>query len=213
MDPDEYEAWYHTQKGAWISDRELTLMRQLMMPEQGQTLLDAGAGTGHFTRRFSELGLTVTGLEPDHAMLTYAREHSNGIDWVEGRVERLPFPDGSFDWVTAVTSLCFVATPVPALEEMWRVARRGVLVGLLNRRSLLFLRKAGKGGYAGARWDNLADARQWAEHLSPPPQKLKWGTAVLSPSAGPVVRLLEPRLPRHLPWGAFLALCWFKEGG
>jgi SAM-dependent methyltransferase len=188
----------------------MALMQRLLRPGPGETLLDVGCGTGHFTRRFAAQGLTVTGLDPDPAMLEYARTQEPVVPYVEGTAVRLPFPDQAFDMVTAVTSLCFVTEPERALGEMWRVARRGVLVGLLNRRSLLHRRKAGRGGYAGARWDTLAEARQWAAGLGPTPAATRWGTAVLLPGGGPLARTVERLAPRPLPWGAFLALYWVK---
>ncbi len=187
-------------------------MCRLLRPAQGESLLDAGCGTGYFTRRFAEASLTVAGLDPDPAMLAYARKQGPRIPWIRGDVENLPCGDRSFDLVTAVTSLCFVDRPEKALREMWRVARRGVLVGLLNRHSLLYARKAGRGGYAGARWDTLARAESWARDLAPPPAERRWGTAVFLPGGGSPARILEPLLPAHLPLGAFLAVLWEKPG-
>ena len=187
-------------------------MRRLLRPSPGESLLDVGAGTGHFTRRFAAMGLAATGLDPDAAMLDYARAQEPRLAYVRGRAADLPFPDESFDVVTAVTSLCFVADPARALAEMWRVGRRGVLVGLLNRRSLLHRRKAGKGGYAGARWDTVADALAWGGHLRPAPGATAWGATVFLPGGGPLARSLEPVIPHRLPWGAFLAVFWAKPG-
>ena len=172
-----------------------------------------GAGTGHFTRRFAQAGLAPVGVDPSRPALDFARQQSLSPPYVAGRAEALPFHDDAFDYAAAVTSLCFVADPRAALAEMWRVARHGVVVGLLNRRSLLHRRKAGSGGYAGARWDTLADAQTWATGLQPAPAALRWGTAVLGPGGSRPARLLEPALPRHLPWGAFLAVYWARPGG
>ncbi|MFA9460289.1 class I SAM-dependent methyltransferase [Thiohalorhabdus methylotrophus] len=186
-------------------------MHRLLQPQSGETLLDVGCGTGHFTRRFAGAGLAVTGLDPDPAMLDYTRHWSPELPWVRGTAISLPFADHSFDLVTAVTSLCFIDNPEAALAEMWRVARRAVLVGLLNRRSLLHRRKAGRGGYANARWDSLGEARSWSSALSPAPDATRWGTVIFSPNAGPVGRVLERMLPAHLPFGAFLALSLHKD--
>ena len=45
-----------------------------------------------------------------------------------------------------MTSLCFIDDPLPALREMWRVTRHALVLGLLNRHSLLHREKHGQGG-------------------------------------------------------------------
>ncbi len=204
MDPATYEAWYHTPRGAWIARREFALIRRLLPLEPGAALLEVGCGSGHFARRFAATGLAVTGLDPDRAALDYARTLQSGIAWVEGDALALPFADGAFDCCAAITSLCFVADPERALQEMWRVARRGVVLGLLNRHSLLHLQKAGAGGYAGARWDSAAEVRIWAATLRPAP-RLRLGSALLLPGGSPLARLVDTLAPPRLLWGGFLA--------
>jgi SAM-dependent methyltransferase len=204
VDPAIYEAWYHTPRGAWIARREFALIRRLLPLEPGASLLEVGCGSGHFARRFAAAGLAVTGLDPDRAALDYARTLESGIAWVEGDARTLPFADGAFDYCAAITALCFVPDPARALQEMWRVARRGVVLGLLNRHSLLHWRKAGTGGYAGARWDSAAAVRAWAATLRPPP-RLALGSALLLPGGGPPARLLDPLAPPRPLWGGFLA--------
>ncbi len=206
VDAAAYEAWYHTPRGEWIAGCELRLMLRLLQPAPGASLLDVGAGTGHFSRRFAAAGLVVTGVEPDAAMLARARALDGGVRYLEGRAEALPFPDRSFDHVAAVTSLCFVSEPARALAEMWRVARKSVLLGLLNRHSLLYLYKKGRGGYAGARWDTTADVCRWIADLDPAPATSRHGTAVHLPTGGPLARRLERWLPPRLGLGAFLAV-------
>lgn len=208
MDPAKYDAWYRTRKGAWISERETRLMFRLLRPSPGMSLLDVGSGTGHFTRRFADYGLRVIGLDPDPEMLRFARGKHRDLPFIQGHAQNLPFPEQSFDFVTAVTSLCFVAKPELALNQMWRTANRGIVVGLLNRESVLYRRKAGRGGYAGARWDTLATALEWGARLDPSPDSMRWGTAVFLPGGTITARTMERVLPRRLPWGAFLALCW-----
>ena len=57
--------------------------------------------------------------------------------------------------------------PEQALAEMWRVSRKAVILGLLNRQSLLYYMKRNSSGYQGARWDKLENVRQWANQLRP----------------------------------------------
>lgn len=205
MKPDEYEAWYETARGRWIAGSEFDLMMRLMKPPAGATLLDVGCGTGHFSRRFAAAGLHVTGLDPDAAMLDYARRLGGGVDYVRGTGAVLPFDDNAYDHATAVTSLCFIADPEQALREMWRVSRRAVLLGLLNRRSLLYRQKHGHGAYRGARWDTAAEVRRWTRRLEPVPQ-ITVRSAIFLPSGGALARVAEATLPGVLPWGGFLAV-------
>jgi SAM-dependent methyltransferase len=205
MNPREYEAWYDTARGSWIAGREFDLMMRLMKPPAGATLLDVGCGTGHFSRRFTTAGLRVTGLDPDPAMLDYARGLGGGVSYLPGTGTALPFDDNAYDHVTAVTSLCFIADAPGAMREMWRVARHAVVLGLLNRHSLLYRQKHGRGAYRGARWDTVVEVRRWAQSLEPAP-RITPRSAIFLPSGSMIAHVAETVLPSVLPWGGFLAV-------
>lgn len=205
MNPSEYEAWYTTARGSWIAGCEFGLMMRLLKPPVGSTLLDVGCGTGHFSRRFAAIGLRVTGLDPDPAMLEHARRLGGGVDYMRGSATALPLADDTYDFVTAITSLCFVAEATRALSEMWRVARHAVLLGLLNRHSLLYRGKRDRGGYRGARWDTAAEVGRWARQLQPAPH-ITVRCAIFLPDGGTLARAAEKLLPGTPPWGAFLAV-------
>ncbi|HFD81496.1 MAG TPA: class I SAM-dependent methyltransferase [Gammaproteobacteria bacterium] len=211
MDPTAYEGWYHTPRGRWIGRQELALLLRLLRPVRGATLLDVGCGSGWFSRGFAGAGLQVVGMDPDAAMIACARGQGGAVDYLQGDALQLPFADDSFDYCAAVTSLCFVRRPAQALAEMWRVSRRGVVLGLLNRHSLLYRRKRGRGAYRGARWDTRAGVRSWLAPLEPAPRKQRWGTAVLLPSGSAGARLAEWLFHGRLPWGAFLAVYLGKQ--
>ncbi len=212
IDPAAYEAWYHTPRGGWIGEREAGLLLALMRPVVGKTLLDVGCGTGYFSRRFADAALKVTGIDPHESMIDYAQTQGGIVDYVEGRAECLPFEDGSFDYSAAVTSLCFVAEPASALAEMWRVSRFGVVLGLLNRHSLLYRQKRGKGAYAGARWDSWQVVSQWIAQLVPSAVGYRYKTAIAFPRGGLISRLVEPLFTGSSPWGGFLAVYIAKRG-
>ena len=204
-DPVTYEAWYHTSRGAWIGDVEYSLLMRFLQPSPGQTLLDVGSGTGYFSRRFADTGLQVTGIDPQPDMIRYARTLGDDVAYIEGSALQLPFESQSFDFCAAVTSLCFISEPEQALAEMWRVSRYGVILGLLNRHSLLYRMKHGSGSYKGARWDTIASVRHWCRHLTPAP-KVTSRTAVWLPGGGGLARVMESLLPGTLTWGGFLAI-------
>jgi len=112
-------------------------------------VLEVGCGTGHFTRWLAEQGFRVVGLDISPAMLAEAAKW-NGVRYVLGEALALPFADRSFDIVAFITTLEFVADPQRSLSEAVRVARRGLLLGLLNRYSLLAVKRRIR---AKTRWD------------------------------------------------------------
>ncbi|MDH3947644.1 MAG: class I SAM-dependent methyltransferase [Gammaproteobacteria bacterium] len=206
MEPTEYEAWYHTARGKWIAGIEWKLLLDLLQPSVGDTLLDVGCGTGYFSRRFANTGLSVTALDPNKATLTYACQQDGGINYLQANALSLPFSNDSFDYVSAITSLCFVEPPEQALREMWRVTRRGLLLGVLNKHSLLYWQKRHSKSYAGARWDRITTVKKWAENLEPEPYNISVSNGVLVAGSGKLSRLVERTLGSLLPFGAFIAM-------
>lgn len=205
-DPARYEAWYQTPRGRWIAERESRLLRDAIRCAPGDTLLDAGCGTGHFSRRLAADGLEVSGVDLDGEALAYADRLGGGVRYLRADLRRLPFSDARFDHVVAITSLGFVADPRRAVEELWRVTHHSLSLGLLNRDSLLHRRETGRGGYGGARWDRLADARGWLSGLRPAPLRQFHRSALLLPEGRRWQRLIERLLPATLPWGGFVLL-------
>ena len=97
-------------------------------PEPGERVLDLATGTGIVARKLATRvgpGGTVTGLDISPGMLAVARDRAARegatIDWVEGRAEALPFPDGAFDLVTCQFGLMFFSDKAAALREVRRV--------------------------------------------------------------------------------------------
>lgn len=203
MDAAEYDAWYGTSRGRRIGETEFRLARRLLAPRPGESMLDVGCGTGWFTRRFAAAGAVMTGLDAKSDWLAYARAHSGAdLSWMEGDARRLPFAELSFDRVVSIAALCFIDDERTPLAEIVRVARRRFAVGWLNRASLLYRRKAGRGAYAGARWHTAAEVRALFAGL--PVRKLVIRSAVFLPQAGRLAATLENLLPARLPLGALL---------
>lgn len=90
----------------------------------GQRILDVACGTGVLAKAASARGAHAVGIDLNPGMLAVAREHE-GIRWVEGPAESLPFEDQSFDAVVSQFGLMFFADPKAALREMRRVLRPG----------------------------------------------------------------------------------------
>ncbi|MBI5761437.1 MAG: methyltransferase domain-containing protein [Planctomycetales bacterium] len=194
-----YEQWY-SGAGRQSDLAEKQLLRNLL-PTFGdvQTILEVGCGTGHFTRWFGELGYRATGLDSSPAMLAQARL-LNGGEYRAGDALALPFEDRSFDVTALITTLEFVADPRQALAEAARVARRGLLLGVLNRHSLLThaYRRSGKPLWQAAHFFSPGELRRLAQTtFGDRVSSIHWRTTLW-----PVSWL--PDLP--LPWGGFIGM-------
>lgn len=214
LSPSSYDAWYQTPRGAWIGDTEYRLLRHLLSPRPGESLLDVGCGTGYFTRRFAAGGtLRVTGIDPDADALDHARAHAAADEqYLLADAGDLPFADDSFDLCLSVTALCFIREQRQSLAEMLRVTRRRFAIGLLNRHSLLHRRKGrggGQGAYRGAHWHTLREAEALFKGL--PATDLVLRSAVFLPGGDTVARAAEALLPARLPWGSLLVLAGNKK--
>lgn len=205
VDPAAYDAWYASARGRWIGDAETRLLLEVLTCRGGDSVLDVGCGTGYFSRRLAQGGFRVTGIDTDARALDFAACKDGSIRYLRGDARQLPFEDRAFDCAVAITSLCFIEPAGAALREMWRIARRSVVLGLLNRNSLLWLKKRNAASYGGARWDTARAARSWADQLQPSPTVIV-RSAVFSPGGGILARGLEHLVPGCLPFGGFLAI-------
>jgi SAM-dependent methyltransferase len=131
-----YEGWY-SGPGRHADTLERRLLAKLLRTfPQACTALEIGCGTGHFARWLAAQNLQVTGLDISAPMLAEARK-LNGLSYLEGDALDLPFGERSFDLAVLITTLEFVSDPLAALAEAVRIARQGVILGVLNRWSLL----------------------------------------------------------------------------
>jgi ubiquinone/menaquinone biosynthesis C-methylase UbiE len=200
-----YDAWYDSPAGRALALVEETLLLELLAGLPAATsLLDVGCGTGHFSRRFARGVSRVVGLDPAPGMLAIARERAGGPTYVRGSALALPFADRAFDVVAFVTSLEFVPDRVGALREAARVARHGLILGVLNLLSPLGLRRKaqtllGPSPYAHAYfptpWGLAGLARR---ALGPRALELAWQTTPLAPG--------WPAVQVRLPLGAMIGL-------
>ena len=94
----------------------------------GQTVLDAGCGSGAFLRAAADHGAVVSGIDASEALLAIARERVPDADLSLGDLQRLPYPDDTFDAVTGFCSFFFADDMVEALREAGRVAKPGAPV-------------------------------------------------------------------------------------
>lgn len=148
--PEAYDRWFTTPIGCLVRKYEAELILNLLSPKQGEIVLDAGCGTGIFTRDILSSGSKVVGLDLSLPMLRRAelklKEYPFRI--VLADMLRLPFPEEFFDKVVSVTALEFIEDGKAVIDELFRVTKKGgcVVVATLNSLSPWALRRRVEAG-------------------------------------------------------------------
>jgi len=137
------------------------------MPKSGERVLDVACGTGIVARtaaRRMQMG-RVSALDINPGMLSVARSLPTGsglqIEWYEGSVLDMPFPEAGFDLILCQLGLQFFPDRPQALCEMFRV------LGPAGRLALSVFREIERTPMAHA----FAEALD--KHLKPGASKLK----------------------------------------
>jgi len=134
--PDRYDRWFETPIGVLVKKYENELLLELLQPGPQEMILDVGCGTGVFTIDILGFGPRITGLDISYPMLKRAEMKAKGYPFraVAGDMRFLPFGDGCFDKVVSMTALEFIADGQAAVEDLFRVTKKGgaVVVTTLN---------------------------------------------------------------------------------
>lgn len=86
-------------------------------------VLDAGCGTGWFSRRWRDAGSDVTALDLSSAMLDYARSRGAAERYVLGDIEALPLADAGFNLAWSNLAVQWCSQLARGLAELYRVTR------------------------------------------------------------------------------------------
>ena len=134
--PEAYDRWFTTPIGSLVKKYETGLILDLLKPEEGEVILDAGCGTGIFTLDILSSGSKVVGLDISLPMLIGAGKKLKRSPFrsVLADMLHLPFPENLFDKVVSITALEFIEDAKAAVGELFRVTRRGgtIVVATLN---------------------------------------------------------------------------------
>lgn len=119
---DNAAAQYDTH--ALLQQQVLARIAELLPhPEAGQTILDAGCGTGYLTQFFPADIYTLHGVDIAPAMVAASR--AKGIHAQQADVTSLPYDSNSFDNVVSSLCLQWVEPAECATKEMVRVLKPG----------------------------------------------------------------------------------------
>jgi ubiquinone/menaquinone biosynthesis C-methylase UbiE len=221
--PSRYAEWRKTFLGEATERIERDRILEMAGPLEGRRVLDVGCGDGTYLLAAAEAGAEATGVDASREALEAARgrakERGLQVTLERGDARSLPFADGTFDVVLAVTVLCFIEDAALALREMHRVLRPGgrIVLGELGRWSSWALSRRLRSFFPGSLW-RRARFRSGLE-LSKVLRAARFAVervegAVYYPPSGLLLRWLaplEPRFRRLTTFGAaFVAVAAAK---
>lgn len=95
----------------------------------GDIVLDAGCGTGYFSKKWKSIGKKVIALDLSLLMLINAQKKETAIGYIEGDIECLPIKDKSVDFCFSNLAIQWCGSIYKALSELYRITKKGGVVG------------------------------------------------------------------------------------
>ena len=120
-----YDEWYW--QSFWMANERPLIVQEIMkLRDYATPALDVGTGTGLYLLELLRLGIECVGLDASQAMLNEAKKKlPDSVRLICGAVEKLPFPDKTFNMITACRVLSHVANLNIAMQELGRVTNTG----------------------------------------------------------------------------------------
>lgn len=171
IDPRWFESFFETDE--WLqlattrnperTEREVAFLAG-QLPATAR-VLDLACGTGRISVPLAQAGFEVAGLDLSSRALAVAREAGPDLDFRQGDMRELPWPDGGFDAVinlwTAFGYFESRSDDERVLREVARVLRPGglFLIDTINQTAL-------HRSFAPESWSELEDGTLWLERRS-----------------------------------------------
>jgi len=105
--------------------RLVTTCMRLARLKPGARVADLGCGSGVFTDLLAKQGYQAVGLDLSPKLVALARTKYSAVEFLEGDVEHLPFPDESLDGVLLSGLVHHLPDPSRCASEVYRVLKRG----------------------------------------------------------------------------------------
>jgi ubiquinone/menaquinone biosynthesis C-methylase UbiE len=216
--PERYDQWFTTPIGKLVREYEKELIISLLKPKKGDKILDAGCGTGVFTNDILEHGALAFGIDISLPMLTRAGEKLEGYPFFKtlGTMICLPFGEDTFDKAVSITALEFIEDGRKAVDELFRVTKRGgsILVATLNSLSPWAeqRREEAKKGQSALFERVIFRSPDELNALTPFDGVIKTAIHFKKDDAPDHARKIELQgRNKDLNTGAFLVACWEKS--
>jgi ubiquinone/menaquinone biosynthesis C-methylase UbiE len=105
--------------------RLITTCVRLAELKPGARVADLGCGSGVFTELLHRQGFDAVGFDISPKLIALGRAKYPGIEFLEGDVEDLPFPEGSLDGVLLSGLIHHLPDPSRCAAEVFRVLKSG----------------------------------------------------------------------------------------
>jgi len=201
-----YEASYQTKyRRADMLEKKL-LRRLLNQFGDAHKVLEVGCGTGHFARWMESLGMECYGLDLSHLMLEEARKLWPNGQLVQGESHKLPFRSGSFDVIAFIACLEYMPNVSKVFQEAARVARKGLIIGLMNKWNPSTIRRIAQAKmgrnpfYKNAKFYSILDIKRLLKETFHDMQSVDYWNTTVFPKA------LGNKESAFLPFGSYLGL-------
>jgi ubiquinone/menaquinone biosynthesis C-methylase UbiE len=96
--------------------------------KQGDKILEVASGPGYLAIDLSKSGTyEITGIDISYSFVeiarTNAKEAGAQVNFIQGNVVKMPFPDNTFDFIACTAAFKNFHNPAEALNEMFRVLK------------------------------------------------------------------------------------------
>jgi ubiquinone/menaquinone biosynthesis C-methylase UbiE len=123
----------HIQRDTDLSDACIKKISQSIM---GSKVLDIGCGRGTLVKiLFQNLKIDITGID---IYISDELKQTPHIKFIEGNIEKIDFPDQSFDTVICSHTLEHVLNLQQAIKELRRVSKKRLIVVVPRQREYLY---------------------------------------------------------------------------
>ena len=128
---DDWARFYENPNPLKMSAQNLVSRRRFAIDmieakvSNGSKVLDVGCGTGHLAAELARRGYQAWGTDLSEAMIQYAQEHYDAARFQVADIEKIPFPDNTFDGIVCLGVMEYLASDEPALREMHRILKPG----------------------------------------------------------------------------------------
>lgn len=116
-----------TMMGEMIDKIQVQFIYENIPKREGINVLEAGCGTGRILIPLAKRGINSYGVDPSQNMLNILKNKKKDlkINIKRGDIEKIPYPDNTFDVVFTMHVLMHMVRYEKAIGEMYRVLKPG----------------------------------------------------------------------------------------